>query len=404
MAIIFLTPTSEVFMPKHDPVKFKNEGRRLTTAEISVNTAQAPLFMSVFAFFVKPEWLRLLMESPLKLALFPFAAALEIVKAMISGIELGRARNKNLGKVSKFVLNTANAIIITTAVAGAIFATSMFGLATPIMFVAAMGATALYNLTLTIYNAVKTSQFKSGSIEHAKHKANIFRFGAAAGIGAFITVGIALLMIAAVPFAPVVAGVSMGALAVAGVIGVISLVKHLRATKAQPINALPSSQIEEEALLNSENLAELENQASYYTIKNRTARMTKMSPEDYRDFLMKETQKKIDQLGDKADEKSSDKVVVLRGLYTLLSKDLPEDAQKSLKENASNYFSGEVDRLGIKNISDLKTKGIFKAAFNRYAFQSFFRQRSDVEDIFIAAEEYFAPSSTYVPTAPTAIV
>lgn len=110
---------------------------------------------AVYALFLHPV-LHAFLEEIGKYFMFPFAAAANAVLSVLAWRQFYLDRSTS--SAIHAAVQTAAAIAISIAVIGALVATAIFSLATPIIFTATLGAKALYHAGVAFYSLFKSTQ------------------------------------------------------------------------------------------------------------------------------------------------------------------------------------------------------------------------------------------------------
>lgn len=196
---------------------------------------------SIYTMFLHPI-LHAFLEEIGKYFMFPLAAASNLVLMVLSW------REYYLDRQPRFLVGaavqTVAAVAITTAVIGALVASAVFALATPIIFTATLGAKAIYHAGAAFYHSyqgvnAKTQSEKTAQYDIAKKQA------ISAGAGIIATVAVACVFIFA-KFAVAGLGIAVS-LFVAG----YALYTGIKAHRASRAASLKNS--EEESLLEGGN-------------------------------------------------------------------------------------------------------------------------------------------------------
>jgi len=191
--------------------------RTIDWAKFTIASSMGALFVGFFAFFAKIQWTKFLETTPLHLVLFPFAAIVEAVDFLLTVLDIVTAKNRNAARVSHLGLKLLVTPAIVIAVIGFMAFGQLFAIAGPAMFIAAMGAVALFNGGLLLLNLYKwyTTPADIGGRELDSHKQyanNITRYSIMFVGMAVPAAAVGLLMIAHVALAitATLAGAALG--------------------------------------------------------------------------------------------------------------------------------------------------------------------------------------------------
>lgn len=217
---------------------------------------------AIYVMFLKPMLHKFLEETG-KYFMFPIAAAASVIKAALAWRQVYIDRKSR--SVVTAAVETVSALAITTAVVGALAASALFALATPIIFTATMAAKTLFHAGSAIYYAGKAAAHKEPE-KKAKYRtlAKNNAIGAAAGLVATVAVATVFLLgkIA-------LAGIGIAAAVVGGTLAAIKGYRSFKASQAAP-EAAPAA-VEE---------AVVENQHSPQNSPSQIARRLGVSRDD----------------------------------------------------------------------------------------------------------------------------
>lgn len=187
---------------------------------------------AIYVMFLKPMLHKFLEETG-KYFMFPIAAAASVIKAALAWRQVYIDRKSR--SVVTAAVETVSALAITTAVVGALAASALFALATPIIFTATMAAKTLFHAGSAIYYAGKAAAHKEPE-KKAKYRtlAKNNAIGAAAGLVATVAVATVFLLgkIA-------LAGIGIAAAVVGGTLAAIKGYRSFKASQAAAPAAAP---------------------------------------------------------------------------------------------------------------------------------------------------------------------
>ncbi|MDQ8039019.1 MAG: hypothetical protein REH83_01275 [Rickettsiella sp.] len=196
------------------------------------------LFAAIFTFQSNLGGIKAILEQNLKFILFPLAAVTEVITTILALTGLINAENKNLRKTFDFVLSLVTTTLVLTAVIGGLyFGFPLFAISG--LFLAAIGAGALYNMGQFFYNAYRWLNLSSeAKNEKVLYRAQMLKYGIASFIGLTIVMGIVTTMILsmAAPIVLATGGIVTAVVLVVG--GIYRLHKHFHPT---PENNLVSN-------------------------------------------------------------------------------------------------------------------------------------------------------------------
>lgn len=333
---------------------------------------------STFLFTVlsRNEWLNAL-ERGVGIYLYYGAfAGLTIFKAGLFLYDLLESKNKNLGKVLSFLREFAAASVLLVAIVGGLVASTAIAAITPWLFVASAMIGTFYKLSAAIQNAYYWLTSSNIDIKERYFKSFI-KYSISTFFHVIATVALALLMVAGIA-TTAMAIISACINAVDCSFGIWALYKMHQAKKATTQFAViqhAASETPGNITTVSVIIEKPEPNDSYYLYsKNRAFYMAQNTCSDH--YIVREINKKILDLHKQISQDhhaffSQEKKRQIKINALLKLKSLIEDPNKSLKD-----------------FYDLLNAPEFNYWVNN-VFQSFFRQKSDTQDIFEAAENYF---------------
>lgn len=315
----------------------------------------------VFGAFANSESTAIVSNGLGKFIFFPAFAGLALLKASLHLYELTKVKNKNLGKVASFAREALTFGMISTAIVGSFFAGTVLAALTPILFVSAMAMNTAYHLGSAIYNGYRALTVKNP--EAAKHhRAQFKKNMIGAAIGAVVTVGVAMIMVTGIAV-PAMALMSAAANAVGFAMGAVGAFKKYFAKK-------PQSKVKPIVTSASIELADMSPLNDYFYRKNRKQKV--VDSNESKQYILSEIANK----------------------KALLQQQIAADTsifKQTSKRNEKIAALSELEIL-VKNadpsVNTLAQHSIFKTPKSA-VFQSFFRKKSDTQDIFTAAETYF---------------
>ena len=354
--------------------------------------------MVVFTANSRNEWLAVF-EKGLGLYFYLGSFVGSIVfKTGLYFYDLVVSKNKNIGKVGSFLREFIAMIILMTAIFGGLTASVTIAAVTPWLYVGSLLVSLAYNLSIATQNAYHWLTSNNPEARR-KYKESFKDHLFTTIFVGLLTVSLTLLM--AVKIIPTAMAIVSACLnGVSFVLAVRSAYKMYQANHSKSLilaanpaeNEANKKASQQQQKLNAlAQLVEPQNQYDddyYFHCRERANALPDQA--DPRNYLLQQIDQKIDLL------------------------------HEQMNHERSRFFSQENKRLikidVLEQLSYLlndpsKTKDDFYAllkspAFNHFfnnPFQSFFRQKSDTQDIFEAAESYFnqipeinQPTSTMV--------
>jgi hypothetical protein len=179
-----------------------------------VSVADAIDLTTIYSMFLKPV-LHQFLEEIGKYFLFPIAAGAHVIKSILAWrqayLDQGRARS-----VVPAIVETVATAAIVTAVIGTLVASTLFSLATPIIFTAAIGGKMLFHSAAAIYYGVKAARTEDAALKQ-ENKTLAIKNGVTAIAGMIATAAVAcVFLFGKIALAPlgIVSGIIGGTLAV----------------------------------------------------------------------------------------------------------------------------------------------------------------------------------------------
>jgi hypothetical protein len=159
----------------------------LTVLNAANDVVQLSLFGVIFSAIKQT------LESNARYFVLPLALAGDAMRACFALADWFNAKNKNLRKTSKLLLELAKLVIVGTAIIGSLAGCVAIAAVTPFIFIAAIGSNTLYHAGLSIFHGLKWvfTKSKAEAAYHKKHFLNNL-LGAVTGIA--VTTAIAVLL------------------------------------------------------------------------------------------------------------------------------------------------------------------------------------------------------------------
>lgn len=336
------------------------------------------------------------------------AFSLHIYFSVFSGLTLFRtglylydliqSRNKNLGKVVSFLREIVSATIVSLTLIGGLLASTAIAALSPWLFVGSMVINVMYNLSIGIHN---TYQFLTAKDKQSQelYKASCKKHLIGAFFGSVAVLCFSMIMIFKI--VPVAMSIFSACLSAYGFIkGVQGAVQMYKADK-KVLNEVNKREHRVTASTDEEKhiptISLKLDVASYpdenLEIETNPLTITSQNNDDYY-FYRKNRAEKVSMVD------SSNKYLIAEIDTKLLNlqQQLFRDSHKFFSEkNKRTIKVNALCKLKLLILDSSKTEDDFYALmrapeFNSFfnnPFQSFFRQKSDTQDIFEAAEVYF---------------
>jgi len=419
-------------------IEFKNNiaSRTLVdSVEEKFEITQLSFFTIIFSFFTTPSGKQLLMSKllidhqPLQVYFFPLAAVLEIGEVSIALYKLGRADNKNLEKTLEFSNKIIKAsFIITAVILGTIAQVAgivVLGMLVPYLFIIGIALNTLYNISSAIYHIVKLYKAPKGSELRAAHQQALVNNIIHSVAGAVLVGVIVGIMVAGVS-----SGVGLAMIAGVGIITLLSVFIISRVMKYYAQKAAKKSDKRELKNSHEKKLITVQSQkqATISKVFNENADLQAVEAAtraagDQNDRLYV---RDLSHLLNAAKRKGPNtlriafinvidaKIAKLRNQIIQSNKRLNSKSDAKKIQIKHRFFKAIVPnedskrQAKISGLIELKQKiSTFKGEYfvtkeindiikkHKKIFQSFLHDKSDVELIFDAAREYFAPISIY---------
>lgn len=381
---------------------FPASKERLGKIRLIDDIAENVVLATIFSFFESIKWENVLVHTWVRFVIFPIATIMDILRGIVAILDLALAKNKNAGRTAEALVAVPQALLVMIAVLGALTAPLVFAVVTPVLFAATGAYGFLYNAVKAFANSYKYLKHRSAP-EAQQYRQQII--GSAIGmlVTATLVTAVSLLMISPV------GGVAMAAVAISSAVvlsgvtlyGLVSTFLAHRAAKRLAKASHANNNEESENLIEAQSNSSSELSAGsqslnqpqasarqtqswhdYYYKVDRIKLIKANAAQDRQYFLESEIDSKIEKLRNQITQdkgrfrlfgseelKRADKISVLAAAKALLTEgqhDLPEGRVSSLKEarETSATFRRQLDS----------------------AFQSFFRDVGDVEDIIKAVD------------------
>ena len=326
-----------------------------TKAKTTVELTREAYASFIFAALSRDNWAQVITEGLGHFIFFPAFAGIALVKLGFHAYDLIMAPNKNIGKVARFLKELVSGSIILTAVIGGLFVGTALAALAPVLFVVAMGFNTLYNFFAAMQNAYHLLT-TSDPVARQQYKALLIKHAIGTFIGAVTTLAVGLMMIAKVG----VVAMAIGS-AVANGLGVVFAFKAMLAQRQGKSTTKTAEKTPENT--------------HYLSEKNRAAIV--LHHTNAQTYLLSEITEKVATLETEIDNGKHD-------LYSQTEKRTAKITElNNLKSQIENPNSDATSYEGLISNS------LFKKNVNKGLFQSFFRKKSDTQDIFDAAEVYF---------------
>lgn len=124
------------------------------------------------------------LETSARYFVLPSALTGDTIRAVISAIDFFDAKNRNLNKLIRLLLEIAKISIVSTAIIGSLLAVPAIALIGPLMFIAAVGSNTLYQIGQSIFHGVKWARSKTPlEAQHHRKEFGLNLVGTVVGIG-----------------------------------------------------------------------------------------------------------------------------------------------------------------------------------------------------------------------------
>lgn len=398
------------------------------------STSEFARVLVAFAHSMLDSDASLIQQYWFKSICFPVTFILGLFTNLFMVINFIKSENKNLGNSSKLVLSIITTILTLLAVV--FFFVSGYPLVVGLCILASMGLGAIFNIGLFSYNAykyIRLSDSEKNNRLKAIYSANFFKYGVAALVSIIVLssfiVGVFLL-----PY--LAAGIVVG-------IGIFSGIAMLASGFYKMFNYLKSSSMSDQEFFKDFPLVEssfvpyesemlmdnlrapvmsaLEKNScsfQYYENEHRSQQLSRDLAKN-REFLLKQIFEKINLLEKKVEsdkgklgehvwmqeEKRIEKIDLLINLvifllptHEKLAENTIESIETKIPISALSYekIMVQFHSLNYVKMDDKvgwKTYEEFYQFFNEYhaekAFQSFFKNISDVKDLYEAVKHHF---------------
>jgi hypothetical protein len=321
----------------------------------------------LFSALSRDNWAEAVTTGMTQFFTFPAFVGLSMARTGLYLYDLINAKNRNVGKIARLTREMISLGVTSTAVVGGFLTSTILSTLSPFLFVGGMAFNTLYHASAAIYSGYRLAVTKD-PVSQQKHRANLSRNTVGAVLGGITTIGIAFMMVAKIaPVAMAIVNAVTNAIGFGmGVVGAIKA--RINARKNSTV--LPVSTINRPLLKNRET-------SDYYYENNRALGVvTKSNPQAY---LLKEIDSKVIALSQAL---NSTKSSWRARLFT---------PQKNIQTKIRGLQLLRQDVQQPESEDDhpvLVSQSLFRRPQNGL-FQSFFRKKSDTQDIFEAASVYF---------------
>jgi hypothetical protein len=332
-----------------------------------VNLLQGGYSTFLFSALSRDNWAETITTGIGQYFSFPAFVGLSIVRSGLYLYDLITAKNRNFGKVARLTREMISLGVISTAVVGGFLTSTILSTLSPLLFVGGMAFNTLYHAGAAIYSGYRLAVTKN-HVSRQHYKANLFKNTIGAILGGITTVGVAFMMVAKI--APVAMAITSAVTNAVGFgLGVIGAIKA-RINARKNSDSLFTPVINRPLLKNNET-------SDYYYENNRALDVViQPNPQAY---LLNEIDSKVIALSQTLNSTKSS----WRARLFTPQKNIQTKIQglQLLRQDVQQPESEDSHR-------DLASQSLFKRPQNGL-FQSFFRKKSDTQDIFEAASVYF---------------
>lgn len=346
----------------------------LKISESTNSFFQHAVLSTIFVFKSNIYQIGRIFEKILAPILFPLVIIPDAIASLFALYHFSRAKNKNLGKTFDLIHAPIKAALVFTAVFAGLSLIFIQGL-----FLTAVGSSVLYHLGLSIFHVYHWLKSEKNSPTRTLHKTHAINNLNATMIGAIVVAGIVLTMVVA-PY------LTATILAVAGIttasILMLATVFAIYRNFKNPAPSLPTSDLFETPEHSFESSTDSINEESfivpktnpintnYYYRKFRSEKLTGNQELD-RNFLLTEIENKRQSLQQQI--KSSKN--------SFFGRFWSEASKREIKRNYLILLRMALDEEQSNSRENLPEPST--------AFQSFFKEVGDVEDISQATGHYF---------------
>ncbi|MGC1854555.1 MAG: hypothetical protein WA659_04190 [Candidatus Aquirickettsiella sp.] len=347
----------------------------------SVNSFfQNAVLSTIFVFKSNIYQIGSIFEKILAPILFPLVVIPDAIASLFALYHFARAKNKNLGKTFDLIHAPIKTALVFTAVFAGLSLIFVQGL-----FLTAIGSSAVYHLGLSVFHAYHWLRSEKNSPARSLHKSHTLNNLIATTIGGIVIAGIILTMVLAPYLAATILAVA--GITIASMLMITTVFAIFRNFKNSPLYPTITPTLSDEnfespfdhsSSLNSNSdlsdrapRSSQQNQNSnYYHREFRSEKLTGRQAED-KEFLIKEIEGKKENLQQQIE---SSKNSFFGCIWS----------EKSKRVIKLNYL----ESLKIQLVGGLDDRENLFNPSNK-AFQSFFKDIGDVEDISQATEHYF---------------
>ncbi len=338
---------------------FSDSNERIPDCKTGIQLTSCGYTAFCYTLMSKADWFEAIKASVAIYFSFGFFAGIYLLKTGIYLYDLVSSKNKNLSKVGAFLRELLATILFICAIIFGLFANTALSALSSIFFVLSTGVGTLYHFSIMVYAGIRYFFEKDQTLKNhykisvIKHGVNFILFG----IG--ITLLSCFLLTNIAPFAFGIANAVYNL----GCFLFVAIMTY----KARKSNATEECKTEEFPFLENPLI-------DYYGSSHREIHVLKN--ENPKDFLLSEIEKKTTVLT--MELKNS-----YEGIFDQRKKrETKIMALLDLKKLILNPFAKR------DHFEELLKKPLFHT-YNNNPFQSFFKKKSDMWDIFLAARSYF---------------
>lgn len=353
--------------------------RYLKITESANSFFQNAVLSTIFVFKSNIYQIGSIFEKILAPILFPLVIIPDAIASLFALYHFSSAKNKNLGKTFDLIHAPIKAALVFTAVFAGLSLIFVQGL-----FLTAVGSSVIYHLGLSIFHAYHWLKSGRNSPALALHKNHTINNFIATTIGGIVVTGIILTMVVAPYLAATILAVA--GITIASMLMLTTVFAIFRNFKNPPLYPTITPTLSDE---NSENpfdhsaslnsistlsdrapYSSQQNQNSnYYHCEFRSEKLTGRQAED-KEFLIREIEGKKENLQQQIE---SSKNSFFGCIWS-------EESKRQTKIDFLDSLKSTIE--GNNEVINLPPP-------SNKAFQSFFKDIGDVEDISQATERYF---------------
>jgi hypothetical protein len=159
----------------------------MNAAQLTNDGAQFGLFSGIFSTVEKA------LEGPAHFFVLPTALFGDVMRSIFTLWEWFNAKNKNLRKTAKLLLEIVKTAVVGTAIIGSMAGCALIAAITPFLFVGGLASATLYHAVLTGYHGYKWFNSTPAAAPHHKKLffINLWVMGALAALTAAVSVVLA---------------------------------------------------------------------------------------------------------------------------------------------------------------------------------------------------------------------